>query len=92
MAILRERDGCNRRNVTHVDRADTSVANGRDEVSLRGDHRLECEKTLVIQVGTAKCEADGELADAPFDGCVIAKKANWRSLIRRELGQFHEMA
>jgi hypothetical protein len=39
MAIFGERDGCNRRNVTDVDRTDTRVADGRDDSELRSDVR-----------------------------------------------------
>ena len=40
--------------------------------------------------GTEKCEADAELADAPFDGRVVAKKTHRGCRLRRELGEFHE--
>ena len=42
MAIFGERAGCNRRNVTDIDRTDTRVADRRDEMALGGD-RLECQ-------------------------------------------------
>jgi hypothetical protein len=90
VALFGECTGCHRRNVTDVDRADARVADGRNEVSLHGDHRLECEQTLEIQVGTKKREAYAELTDTPLDGRVVAKKANRRCLVRRELGEFHE--
>jgi hypothetical protein len=47
---------------------------GEGHVALGGNHRLECQKTLEIQVGTEKCAADAKLADALFDCRVVAKK------------------
>ena len=37
-------------------------------VTSSRDHRMECQETLEIRVGPEKCEADAEVADAPFDG------------------------
>src|SRR5262245_4156617 len=62
-------------NVADINRAHTRIADWRDELSLRGDHRLECEETLKVQVGPEEREADTELADASFDRRVVAKKA-----------------
>src|SRR5262249_35227458 len=80
------------RNVTDVDGTDRRVANGRNEVALRGDHRFECQETLEIEIGTKKGEANAELADAPFDRRMVAKKTNRGCFFRRELGEFHETA
>jgi hypothetical protein len=61
-------------NVADVNRADARVADWRDEVPLRGDHRLECQETLEVQVRTEERETDAELADASLDRRVITKK------------------
>jgi hypothetical protein len=58
VALFGEYNGRNRRNVSDVNRADASLADGRDEVSFLGDHRLEGEQTLEVQVGTEEREAD----------------------------------
>jgi hypothetical protein len=61
-------------NVADVNRADPRVSDWRDEVSLRCDHRLERQETLEVQIGTEERESDAKLADASFDGRVVAKK------------------
>ena len=61
-------------NVADVNRADARVADWRDEVPLRDDHRLECQETSEVQVRTEERETDAELADASFDRRVVAKK------------------
>jgi hypothetical protein len=72
-------------NVADIYRADTCVADGRDELPLLDDHRLECQKALEVQVGTEEREADTELANASFNRRVVAKKAHGRPFVGGEL-------
>ena len=44
-----------------------------DEAAFGGDHRLEGQETLEIQIGTKKGEADAEFADTAFHRRVVAK-------------------
>jgi hypothetical protein len=62
------------RNVADVNRALAGVADWRDEMPLRGDHRLECQETLKVQVGAEERETDIKLADPSFDRRLVAKK------------------
>jgi hypothetical protein len=85
VALFGECDGRNGSNVADVNCAHPRVANGRDEVSVLGDHRLKCEKAWEVQVGAEKREADAELANPSFDRSMVAQKTDWRGFVRGKL-------